>query len=309
LADVKRRIIGLTKFAVAAVLLGVLIKIFAGNFGQVKVFLVRLDWRLVAAAALVQAVINWAVYELWLVMVRKLGGDIGRRAAWKAFFLPYAARYIPGKVALVAGKVHYCAEEGVPIRTAAISIMLENGLIIIAGLFLASLSSFYLFGDEIPAALSGLFLLAAVTFLICLHPAVLRRVLNVPMRLFRRQPIRTGELLDLPTLLAFFLGYAVLWPLGGLVYGLSAASLDAVTFPQVFNVGAAFVTAGSLGQATMLAPAGLGVREGVLYLLLRNETGPALAVTAVALARLITVLVDVIFALITPLITGLKRND
>lgn len=293
----------------AAVLLGVLIKIFADNFGQVKVFLVRLDWRLVAAAAFVQAVINWAVYELWFVMIGKLGGNIGRRAAWKAFFLPYAARYIPGKVALVAGKVHYCAEEGVPIRTAAISIMLENGLIIIAGLFLASLSSFYLFGDEIPATLSGLLLLAAVMFLICLHPAVFRRILNVPMYLFRRQPIRTDELLNLPTLLVFFIGYAVLWPLGGLVYGLSAAALNAVTLSQVFNVGAAFVTAGSVGQATMLAPAGLGVREGVLYLLLKNETGPALAVTTVALARLITVLVDVVFALVTPLITGVKHND
>ncbi len=304
----KRWTIGLVKFAVAAVLLGVLIKIFVDNFGQINVYLSRLDWRFVAGAAAAQAVINWAVYALWLVMIRKLGGRIGRRPAWKAFFLPYVARYVPGKVALVAGKVHYCVEEGVPTRKAVISILVENALIVIAGLSLAALSSFYLFRGLVSPALSAFLLIAVVMLLCFLHPAVLRRVLNIPMRIFGREPVRSGELLSLPTILAFFVGYAALWPLGGLVYGLAAAALDPGLLSRVFTVGAAFVTAGSLGQATMLAPAGLGVREGVLYLLLESETGPALAVAVIALARLITVLVDVTFAAVTPLITG-RRNS
>jgi uncharacterized membrane protein YbhN (UPF0104 family) len=307
LTDVKRWIIPIIKFAVAAVLLGFLLKIFIDNFGQVKFYLSRLDWRFVAGAALIQAAINWAVYELWLVMIRKLGGRIGRRAAWKAFFLPYVTRYIPGKVALVAGKVHYCAEKGVPVRTTAVSILVENGLIIIAGLFLASLSSFYLFAAEIPAGVAALFLLTALILLFCLHPAVLRRLLNVVMRLFRREPIRTRELLNLPTIIAFFAGYVALWPLGGLVYGFTAAALDPALLTRMFTIGTAFITAGSVGQATMLAPAGLGVREGVLYLLLENETGPALAVAAVALARLITVFVDIAFAAATPFMKGRRK--
>jgi len=309
LADVKRWTIGLVKFAVAAVLLGVLIKIFIDNFGQIQVYLSRLDWRFVAVAAAAQAVINWVVYELWLIMIRRLGGRIGRRPAWKAFFLPYVARYVPGKVALVAGKVYYCVEEGIPGRKAVISILVENVLIIIAGLSLAAISSFYLFRGLISPAVSACLLIAAVLLLCSLHPAVLRRIINIPMRLFGREPVRSDELLSLPAILAFFVGYAVLWPLGGLVYGLAAAALDPGLLSRVFTVGAAFITAGSLGQATMLAPAGLGVREGVLYLLLEGETGPALAVAAVALARLITVFIDVAFAAATPLITGRRNNS
>ena len=151
-------------------------------------------------------------------------------------------------------------------------------MIVIAGLSLAALSSFYLFRGLVSPAFSAFLLVAAVLLLFSLHPAVLRRVLNIPMRLFGREPVRSGELLSLPAILAFFVGYAALWPLGGLVYGLAAAALDPGLLARIFTVGAAFVTAGSLGQATMLAPAGLGIREGVLYLLLESETGPALAV-------------------------------
>ncbi|UCE27479.1 MAG: flippase-like domain-containing protein [Candidatus Coatesbacteria bacterium] len=308
MADVKRWTIGLVKFAVAAVLLGVLVKIFVDNFGQIRVYVSRLDWRFVAGAAAIQAVMNWTIYELWLVMIRRLGGRIGRRPAWKAFFLPYFARYVPGKVALVAGKVHYCTEEGIPARKAVVSILVENALVVIPGLSLAALSSFYLFRGLVSPALSASLLVVAVLLLCSLHPAVLRRVLSVPMRLFGRKSVRSGELLNSPTILAFFVGYAALWPLGGLVYGLAAAALDPGLLSRVITVGAAFVTASSLGQATMLAPAGLGVREGALYLLLEGETGPALAVAAVALARLITVLVDIAFAAVTPLVTGRRKS-
>lgn len=306
MTDIKRWVVAIIKVAVAVVLLGILVNIFFDNFGQIKGHLVRLDWRFVVVAALIQCVVNWALYEYWILIVRKLGGRIGRRAAWKAFFLPYVARYIPGKVALVAGKVHYCAEEGIPARVAVISIMVENGLIIIAGLSLAALSSFYLFYGEIPSALVGLLFFAALALLVCLHPAVFRLMLNVPMRLFRRNPIRRAELLGWRTILVFFAGYAVVWLLAGLFYALAAAALDTGLLSHAFTIGAALITAGAVGQASMLAPAGLGVREGVLYLLLESDTGPALAVAAVALARLITVLVDLGFALATPFVTGVR---
>lgn len=258
-------------------------------------------------ALLAQAVINLAVYELWFRIVRKLGGHMDRRSAWKAFFLPYLARYIPGKVALITGKVHYCNEMNVPTRVAVISIMVENGLIITAGLLLASVSSFYLFAGKVPPAVSAILLASAGVLLFSFHPAVLTPLLNVPMRLLKRDPIRTEELLGARALLLFFAGYAALWPLGGLVYGFAAAALGAGLVSRVLTVCAAFVTAGALGQASMVAPAGLGVREGILFVLLEGDIGPALAVAAVALARLITVAADAAFALATPLVLRVPK--
>jgi hypothetical protein len=120
---------------------------------------------------------------------------------------------------------------------------------------------------------------------VCLHPRVLTWGLNLALRLARRPTL--DSVLPGRTVLV-----AVAWTtLGWLVYGLHTTMLVGRWDLYVIATGA-YAFAWATGLLTFVVPAGVGVREGALVLVLAPiiTTGPAFAVAV--LSRLAFTLAD-----------------
>ena len=128
--------------------------------------------------------------------------------------------------------------------------------------------------------------------LVLLHPRVFGGVSGFVLRKLGREPLPR-----LPSLGQYVLPAALAaanWVLFGLALWFTSLTVGAVGLEDVPFVVFAGAMAGTVGYLAFFAPAGLGVREGILLLALTEVLGgqPAAALVVVA-ARLLHTLVEV----------------
>lgn len=224
----------------------------------------------------------------WNLILGKLKGALSFRKATRIFFLSQLSRYLPGKVWLIFGRVYLCKKEGISEAKVAISLILELSLIIMASLlvFLVSLA----FPGSLLLKETLLFLVLIPLGLISLHPSILNRVINFGLRRLGKQKVRVnlryGEVLKLLSL--FCLGWVPL----GIGVSLLIASIYPISINKFPVITGMFALAWSAGFLSFLAPGGLGVREGILALLLSSFLPSAVAVIVSLTLRLWLILVE-----------------
>jgi hypothetical protein len=232
-------------------------------------------------------------FLLWRGTLATLGSRIPARPAARLFFVTQLGKYVPGAVWPVVAQMRLGRVMGVPRQRMGLAFLLTLGLATLVGVLVGLAALPALLRAEGSGVLWGL--LAVPVLLALLVPSVINALLDRALRLLRRPG------LDRP-LAGRDIARGVLWALafwlvyGGHVWlltvGLGADPLDAL--PVAIG---GFAIAFSLGPLLVVLPAGAGVREAVLVVLLSGVLTTAEA-TAVALtSRAILVLTDGLLAL------------
>jgi len=229
---------------------------------------------------------------VWHWITRRLGVHVRFPRAMAYWSYSALGKYVPGKVALVAGRLHFYHRDGKPIRLVAIAFwvdvacgMLSAAAVVIA-VFLGYRSAPTLY--PLGIAVGG-----AVALVLASHPRVIEWGLNLLMRILRRPTFTIG--LRYRDILKIVLVDCADWWLLGFAFYLMIRSIapeEALLFPVVV---AAYLLASVAGFASLIAPAGLGVREGILVLCLQSTIPAALAVLVSYSARVWATVGDLLF--------------
>lgn len=247
----------------AVVIAGVLVIAAAHNATQLRHVHVELapGWLLVAAPF---TFVGGALLPLaWRHTVGAYGSELPRSTAVRVWSISQASRFVPGNVALVASRVLLSAREGVPRSLAAASLAIEGGLIVVWGGFYAS----WLPSTWLPGPLRLLLAAGALGVLVAL-PALLR----LGGRLVPRFPALAPEALRVRHLYEAVALYGInnLVRASGFVF--VAAGLHTIGPRDAWLVIGA-VNLGAIIGMIGITPAGLGVREGVIAVLLAHRFG------------------------------------
>jgi glycosyltransferase 2 family protein len=230
----------------------------------------------------------WAVllvYYLYFVgglalVFRSLGYRPHYRDVLKLSFAANLGKYLPGGFWQVAGKLTMAKRAGVDTHAALVASVVESGTGVAGG------TLFFLFatlvgGARLPAAVPRWPLaVAAVAIVVALHPAIFGRVIAFGMRLLKIEgPLpRLGFLSTLGIVAYYFAS----WFVAGGAFWLFARSLTPlVSASDVLAFSGYYAAAMVGGLVVLFVPAGLGVREGILLVLLRLSL-PAEGATAAA---------------------------
>ena len=217
---------------------------------------------------------------LWGALVARLGGaPIPRVRALGLYTTANLGRYLPGKVWQILGLVYLSRSVGTSPATASAAAILGQALSLVGA------SAVGLLGLRTATGIQG-GTLAAVLVTVVVGGGIVVTVPGVTRWTLSRwgRVLREGDALAARS---FGPGFGVPWVLfyagNWLVYAVAFWLFVRAWGPDVpLTVGPAFCAAYVLGYLVLLAPAGLGVREGALVGLL----GPALGVGAVAVAAL-----------------------
>jgi uncharacterized membrane protein YbhN (UPF0104 family) len=246
------RLVRTGRIAFAVVVLGVLVVVAARHLDELRD--VDLDpapqWLLVAAPFTFAGGILLPL--AWRHTLHAYGVTLSPAVAVRVWCVSQASRFVPGSVALLATRVLLAAREGVPHRLAASTLGIEIGLIVVwGGLIGAGVPS-----SRVPGALRLVSAVGCATLLLA-APALLRRGPGSlrPGRMYEAIGLYGLNNLVTATGAAFVAGS--LHPLAphDLVLVVAAVNLAAVV--------------GTIG----VTPAGLGVREGVIAVLLGPTVG------------------------------------
>jgi len=292
---------GLAQILVLAVAAGFLAALVASQWSALRAY----DWRLApgwALLALVGLEITW-LFELdtWRMILVGLGGSLRYHRAAPVWFLSNIVRYIPGNVWQFLGMAELAHEEGVPRLITLTSIVLHQVISTAVGVVLAA-CYFALFdtGDWLRTLRP---LLLIVPFgLLLLQPRILEGLLNWLLRKVKRPPIRV--LLTWRQIWLLIGRYVVVWVMMGLSFAALVRALTPVDWPAAPYLVASWAAAYVIGYLTLLTPAGLGVREGVLAVLLFAIMPQGAAAVIAIMARLWMVLGEVLGAGIALVVRG-----
>ncbi len=226
------------------------------------------QWFGIAALSLLYGASGFLLAIAWRDILRHLGVTVRRDWAVWAYGVSQLAKYVPGNVFHLAGRQALGASAGLPQWPLGKSLAWELGTIaVMAGLFALWVIPSFL---PLPASL------AAVAF-----ACVIGSSIAIVRRRFSPDLARAAALQT--TFLA----------LSGLIFATLFKLLGGEW--NVVAVCGAYVVAWLIGLVTPGAPAGVGVREAILFFLLRHVLGEADLLEIILIGRLVTAAGDLAF--------------
>jgi hypothetical protein len=246
------------QLGIAILIFGFLILTVVSQWDEVREEGVSFEvlWLLPAAAVLL------CFYTLgalgWDLILRLLGHRIGFMQAQVAWGQPLLARYVPGSVLYVLGRILLAERAGVPRRTTLVSLVYEQAISASAAITVAS---YFLIShpdiEAVPWRWAVLLVVPAIVFV--LQPRVFAPLANRVLRAFGREPLPAT--LPLRGVLAMLPFYALNWCVAGLGVFLVARSVRSIPLAELPIVGSAQAVGYLAALVTLVAPAGLGVRD------------------------------------------------
>jgi hypothetical protein len=196
----------------------------------------------------------------WDLILRSLGYSLGFGRAQVAWGQPLLARYVPGSVLYVLGRVLLSEKAGIPRRMTIASIVYEQAISATAALLVASyfiINHPDLQGDAYRWAV--LLLIPAAVAL--LHPKVFGPLVNRALRALGRDPLpAVVPLRDIVGLIAF---YVLNWVV--VAFGIYCVTRSVTFIPfgveDVLLVGSAQAIGYFAALVSLVAPAGLGPKD------------------------------------------------
>jgi len=290
----------------------------------ILVFLVRkilVDWKAVREQPIqweihwefiiASLIVTWAMYGVliwgWRAVLHGWGERLRMAEAARIWTISSLGKYIPGKVWSIAGMAIMSQERGVSGAAATGSAVIMQLISLAAGAMIAlALTGTELldrlvggYGSIAAIASAAASLLAAVTLT---SPSLTRRIGFLIRRPDAVRPVDPNALAG-----ALFANLAA-W--GG--YGIALQLLALGTQHDVnlswSSATGAFAASSIIGYLILFLPAGLGVREGVMILLLKDSIGLGPA-AALAAASRVTLTVNEIGAALPFLLFRRKLRD
>jgi hypothetical protein len=236
--------------------------------------------------------------QAWRALLRDLGSELALRDAARVFFLAQLGKYVPGSVWPAVAQVELAAQHAVPRRRSATA----TGALMVLTPVSGAVVGVVLLPWVSPDAARTYWPAAAVIPLgvLLLRPAVFNAVVDRLLRLIRRPP------LEHPLSSRGLLGAAgwtsVAWLLYGLHVWALARDLDPAGGPSYARSVGAFALAWTVGFLVVVLPAGAGVRDVALAVVLAPGFGGTAderlgAAAGVALvSRLVMTVADLVCA-------------
>lgn len=238
--------------------------------------------------------------DLWrrlLIAIARQRLPLGR--AYRVSALANLGKYLPGKIWTVMGVIYLLRRDGYPGPATFAAAILHQAFTVLAGaLFtLLTIGTDFWRGMPVIPVILGLGLSAAI-----LYPPFFIGVLNWGLRVMRRDPVSIQ--LPLAQSLGLFVFYMVAWSLYGLAFWcfLRGVGIEGLPF---WRVAASSCGAYLAGFLALFAPGGLGIREGVLAVLLTPLLGPGIPAAVAVLSRLWMTFAELIG--LAPLLTPMGK--
>jgi hypothetical protein len=247
----------------------------------------------VALAALCYATIIPTSALAWGTLLRGLGAPHPRRSLVEILAISQFAKYIPGNVGAHLGRAGMAVARGIATRAVVASLLAETVLAVAAAL-VVGVVGIALSGIATTVLAQGALRSGLTTVLwILLAIAAIALLLRVAPRAFRERIGAHHAWPPAPAMARAFAAYATNYVVIGIGTWLMALLLLPDRHHDIGLLVASFAIAWVAGFFAPGAPAGLGIREALMLLVLRAAYPAPDALLLVVGMRLATILADV----------------
>jgi uncharacterized membrane protein YbhN (UPF0104 family) len=217
----------------------------------------------------------------WQEVMRALGSPITFTQSCWMIATTQIAKYIPGRVWYMVGRVYVGKKEKMSGESLAVSMIMDTCLLIISvgSIFLIStiIAGNYSFTNLLICSIPLL-----IAFII-LIPRILSWIIKHCLRILKKPMVELtlSYLQNLKLSIWFF----ILWFAQIIGFYFLINAIYTVSLSEIFTLAAAYALSWLAGFVVIFAPGGLGVREGMMTLLLSSILPTSLAIAISFIAR------------------------
>jgi uncharacterized membrane protein YbhN (UPF0104 family) len=238
---------------------------------------------------------------VWRAVLLKLGYRLSLRVSLRIYLSSEFVRYIPGNVWHVLTRILWVSKYGVPRSVAFASMTIElitklaSAVLIfaISLLFWRDLTAVSSLAEERIVLILGIGTI--VGLFVVLYPPVLNGLLNLALRVLKREPVTlTVRYRDI---LLVTLGWCASWIVAGSGFYLLVLGVWPGAPLIAWPIGIGIYALGwDVGFVSFLTPSGLGFREGAIsaLLVLTLPIGVSLAVIIALLSRFVSTIAELL---------------
>jgi glycosyltransferase 2 family protein len=291
----RKKILTALRVAIALITLAAVVYAVVHNWADVSVHLDKISWTTFLWSTLAAGIGTWLTMIGWKTLLRDLGSDLHLAPASGVYFVGQLGKYLPGSLWSVLVQADIASHLKVPRRRTAVTGLLALGLALLTGLLVGLPAASFLLTSR-----SGFdwWLLLGIPILVVLCvPRLLNAVIDKMLRTIKREPLEHG--LSAGAVLRAVVTFVLVWVAFG-VHTLLLARAVAGDAPHPDLTTAAmtgYALSVSLGMLTIVLPAGLGAREGLLTLILSTAMPTPAAAAVAIMSRFVVTIVDVVAAL------------
>lgn len=263
----------------------------AKSHNEIGRFQFSYNWPMLAVAFFLEVLAYLCRFRIWLGITDELDLRTSKLTAARGYFLSTLGKYIPGNVGLFLARVE--AYRGYGRSRVAVATIVEyvatiasSCLLVVIGLAAAPFS--------VPPGIRLGAGALAVVLIMALHPRFLLGLINRVLRLAKRDPLLSFPSWSMQV--RFVLAFILVGLLQGLALFVVLNALHPTSFDNYLAITGAYYAAGLIGLAVVFAPSGIGVREGVLMLVLPSMVPRPLAIVSTVLIRLVATAGEVFLA-------------
>jgi hypothetical protein len=264
-----------------------------------------IDYRYLLAASAIYPVPFLLMASVWSQVIGRLAGFSNYFGNLQIYCYSGLIKYIPGTFWYVLGRAYFYERQGIAKSLTALGSLWELALAAFSGLVVYL--PLMMYSRQVYAGpLNYLLLLLAPLGFVVLHPSGFSAALKY---IVKKRAENIG-LIRRRDSLAWVALYAFAWLLGGLAFYLQANMIYPVPLAHLPAVASFLVISGVISQLAFFIPAGLGIREVSLSLLLSSFVPFGIAVVIALIFRLWLTLSEVFWTLVTLLLCrwGSARN-
>ncbi|MFE3289621.1 YbhN family protein [Rhodococcus sp. NPDC059234] len=259
------------------------------QWSAVKDTISQLSWWSLAASALFVFLGMGAAVRAWQHALGALEQPIPAFDAARCYLVGQLGKYLPGSVWAFVLQTELVRRAGVSRAAGFITVLVTVGLSTTSALVVGLFGLPALFEISTAAAVAVLVLVPIA--LLCAYPPVLTRLVNLALRILRREPLHQPLTMHK---IGLALGWcAVSWILYGVHLWLLASSVAGFEFGGLIECIGAIALGMCAGVLVFVVPSGLGVREAVIVAALSPFMDAGVALGLALASRLVFTLCEV----------------
>ncbi len=281
------------KFLVPLVIAFFIGRVIHRNWQQVR----AADWTFDGGYLFISVLLTAGWFALrpyvWAAILGRFGHPISYGAAFRIFRQAELSRFVPGTVWQYVSRVYLAGQWGVPAAATMAATIVETVLLVLASILPALLN----IREALPR-LAGIQQVLLFVFPVVALAVVHPRVLNLWAGFLARRMKQPYSKLEIGwgAVTGVCLTYSLMWLVVGLGVGFFVRGVISIPLTEVPIVGSYYAAAWFIGIISVIAPAGMGIREGAFGLLLSQAMPLGTALTIAVGVRLWMTLLELVWA-------------
>ncbi len=273
------------------------------NWQELAQYEWNIDYRYLLASSAIYPVSFLLIASVWSLVISRLGGFSDYFRNLQIYCYSGLTKYIPGTFWYVLGRAYFYEKEGIAKSLTALGSLWELALAAFSGLAVYLCLMMYS-GQVHTGPLNYLLLLLVPLGFVVLYPSGS----SAALKYFLKKRAGNISLIRSRDALAWIALYALAWLLGGLAFYLQVNMIFPVPLARLPAVASFLVISGVISQLAFFIPAGLGIREVSLSLLLSAYVPFGIAVVIALVFRLWMTLSEVFWTLVTLLVCRAAKS-